>query len=164
MLRRRARPSCRCGGGTKRCTRSWHRGSGPLSARRSRVISCTRPLTCTLPLHAAHSMPHTACYTQHAAHSMVHTTCCTLHATSCAPMIQCHASHATRCTPHAHNPMPAAEPRRPPCTRYVPEGWWHGTLNEGIPASLSVAAQRRTPVTASYSPHAMAGWRLPWLY
>jgi len=30
---------------------------------------------------------------------------------------------------------------------YIPEGWWHGTLNEGAPSSLSVAAQRRTGVT-----------------
>jgi tetratricopeptide (TPR) repeat protein len=30
---------------------------------------------------------------------------------------------------------------------YVPEGWWHGTLNEGAPSSLSVAAQRRTGMT-----------------
>ena len=29
---------------------------------------------------------------------------------------------------------------------YVPEGWWHGTLN-GAPSSLSVAAQRRTGMT-----------------
>ena len=30
---------------------------------------------------------------------------------------------------------------------YVPEAWWHATLNEGVPATLSFAAQRKKGVT-----------------
>ena len=30
---------------------------------------------------------------------------------------------------------------------YIPEGWWHGTINEGSPITLSVASQRRVGVT-----------------
>ena len=30
---------------------------------------------------------------------------------------------------------------------YVPEGWWHATLNEGVPSTLSFAAQRKKGVT-----------------
>ena len=30
---------------------------------------------------------------------------------------------------------------------YIPESWWHGTINEGSPITLSVSAQSKQPVT-----------------
>ena len=30
---------------------------------------------------------------------------------------------------------------------YIPESWWHGTINEGSPITLSVSAQLKQPVT-----------------